>query len=171
MLTRKIKGRQGRQGPSFSATLFAVGTIRTGNDGNKWRIESNKNSVKRWIRIGSKSLTQKNKTKNISMDQKSFSSNTHPKDYVTFNVLTKQNKSCAGQEEGTCYPFMNENLLDDIWWKIFNPATTTSDGDYDTAIPFRGPPESLHAAKEIVRKEYAKIKAKGAIAKFIITDP
>ena len=165
MLTRK---RQGRQAPSSSATLFAVGTIRTGNDGNKWRVESNKNGINRWVRIGGKSV---NKTRKILTDQKNFSSNTHPKDYVTFNVLTKQSTACAGQEEGTCYSLMNENLLDDIWWKMFNPATTTSDGEYDTAIPFRGPPESLRAAKEIVRKEYAKIKAKGAIAKFIITDP
>ena len=96
------------------------------------------------------------------MGQKSFSSNTHPKDYVSFNVLTKQSKD--GAEDS----FMNENLLDDIWWKMFNPNTAT--GEYDTAIPFRGPPESLQEAKEIVRKEYSKIKAKGAISKFKI-DP
>jgi len=109
-----------------------------------------------------------NKTKKLSTSQKSFSSNTHPKDYVSFNVLTKQSKGCAGQEEGACYPFMKESLLDDIWWKMFNPST--DDGVYDTAIPFRGPPESLQAAKDIVRAEYIKIKAKGAIAKFTITD-
>lgn len=158
MLTRR------RQGPSSSATLFAVGTIRTGNDGNKWKIESNKNGVKRWVRIGSMT----NKTKKISMSQKSFSSNTHPNDYVSFNVLTKQSKGCAGQEEGACNPFIKESLLDDIWWKMFNPST--DNGAYDTAIPFRGPPESLQAAKEIVRKEYSKIKAKGVISKFKI-DP
>jgi len=158
MLTRK---RQGRQGPSSSATLFAVGTIRTGNDGNKWRIESNKNGVKRWVR--NKSITRRNKVK---PDQQSFSSNTHPKDYVSFHVLTKQSKTCA--EEGDCYPFIKENLLDDIWWKMFNPNTAA--GNYDTAIPFRGPPESLQIAKAIVRAEYSKILAKGAISKFKI-DP
>jgi hypothetical protein len=108
-------------------------------------------------------MTRRNK---ITPDQKNFSSDTHPKDYVSFNVLTKQSKACAGQEEGACYPFMKENLLDDIWWKMFNPAT--SNGEYDTAIPFRGPPESLQAAKAIVRAEYSKIQAKGAISKFKI---
>jgi hypothetical protein len=161
MLTRKRQGRQGRQGPSSSATLFAVGTIRTGNDGNKWRIESNKNGVNRWVRIGNKSVTQRNKVK-VKLDQTSFSSNTHPKDYVSFNVLTKQSKACAED----CNLFINENLLDDIWWKMFNPAS--DDGEYDTAIPFRGPPESLQAAIAIVKAEYSKIKAKGDITKFKI---
>ena len=152
MLTRK---RQGRQGPSSSATLFAVGTIRTGNDGNKWIIESNKNGVRRWVR---KAVTRRNKVK--TMDQSSFSSNTHPKNYVSFDVLTKK-----GSADDS---FIKESLLDDIWWKMFNPNTAT--GEYDTAIPFRGPPESLQAAKTIVRAEYSKIKATGAISKFKI-DP
>jgi hypothetical protein len=163
MSTRKRQGRQGRQGPSSSATLFAVGAIRTGNDGNKWKIESNKNGVHRWVRIGSKAVTQKNKVKvNIKPDQKNFSSNTHPKDYVSFDVLIKQSKACAEE----CNLFINENLLDDIWWKMFNPNTAS--GEYDTAIPFRGPPESLRAAMAIVKTEYSKIKAKGDISKFKI---
>jgi hypothetical protein len=108
----------------------------------------------------------RNNTTKKSMDKKPFVSNTHPKDYVSFDVLTKQSKDC---QEDACYPFMKESLLDDIWWKMFNPNTPAS-GDYDTAIPFRGPPESLRAAKELVRAEYSKIKATGAITKFKI-DP
>ena len=95
------------------------------------------------------------------MNKKNFVSDTHPKDYVSFSVLTKQSKDDYD-------PLMNENLLDDIWWKLFNPSSAS--GDYDTAIPFRGPPESLQAAKTIVRAEYSKMKLKGLISKFTIED-
>jgi hypothetical protein len=37
-----------RPSPSSSATLYKTGTIKTGNDGNKWIIVENKNGVKRW---------------------------------------------------------------------------------------------------------------------------
>ena len=155
-----MQTRKQRQGPSSSATLFAVGTIRTGNDGKKWRIETNKNAVKRWVRVGGTAVTRKVKPQTT----KNFSSNTHPKDYVSFDVLVKQSKDC--QETDDCNLFINENLLDDIWWKMFNPNTAA--GEYDTAIPFRGPPESLKAALALVKAEYGKIKAKGDISKFKI---
>ena len=85
---------------------------------------------------------------------------------MSFNVLIKQSPACA--ETGACNTFMKETLLDDIWWKMFNPAS--SDGEYDTAIPFRGPPESLQAAKVIVKDEYIKKKVQGFISKFKIED-
>jgi hypothetical protein len=37
-----------RVGPIQSATLYKVGTIKTGNDGNKWIIAETKDGVKRW---------------------------------------------------------------------------------------------------------------------------
>jgi len=37
-----------RKSPTQSATLYKLGTIKTGNDGNKWIIVKNKNNVKRW---------------------------------------------------------------------------------------------------------------------------
>ena len=48
-----------RKGPTASATLFPVGTVRTGNDGNKWMIEVNKKGVHRWVRIQKKKATRK----------------------------------------------------------------------------------------------------------------
>lgn len=39
-----------RPSPSKSATLFAVGTFRRGNDGNIWVIRANKNGIKRWVK-------------------------------------------------------------------------------------------------------------------------
>lgn len=37
-----------RKSPDVSATLFEVGTIDTGNDGNKWIVNKTKNGTKRW---------------------------------------------------------------------------------------------------------------------------
>lgn len=38
-----------RKGPSLSATLFEVGQLCTGNDGNLWIVGQTKNSTHRWI--------------------------------------------------------------------------------------------------------------------------
>ena len=40
-----------RKSPSESATLFNVGIIKVGNDGNKWRIVETKNKIKRWQKL------------------------------------------------------------------------------------------------------------------------
>jgi hypothetical protein len=52
-----------RKGPSQSATLFKEGTVKKGNDGNKWIIVTNKLGVRRWQKIGSNSNTMKMKLK------------------------------------------------------------------------------------------------------------
>jgi hypothetical protein len=55
-----------RKGPSKSATLFKEGTIKKGNDGNKWIIVTNKLGVRRWQKRGSNSTTMKIRTKSKS---------------------------------------------------------------------------------------------------------
>ena len=55
-----------RKGPSKSATLFEEGTVKKGNDGNKWIIVTNKLGVRRWQKTGSNSKTQKIKSKSKS---------------------------------------------------------------------------------------------------------
>lgn len=57
-----------RKGPSKSATLFEEGTVKKGNDGNKWIIVTNKLGVRRWQKMGSNSnkTTQKIKSKSKS---------------------------------------------------------------------------------------------------------
>jgi len=60
-----------RKGPSKSATLFKNGTIKVGNDGNKWVIVTNKNGVKRWQRVkGASAGAVKNKTKKSKQKSK-----------------------------------------------------------------------------------------------------
>jgi hypothetical protein len=56
-----------RKGPSKSATLFKEGTVKKGNDGNKWIIVTNKLGVRRWQKMGSNSKTQKIKSKSKSI--------------------------------------------------------------------------------------------------------
>lgn len=61
-------GASARKGPEQSATLYKVGTKKTGNDGNKWTIVETANGVKRWklykkTKSGSK---EKSKTKSKS---------------------------------------------------------------------------------------------------------
>ena len=55
-----------RKGPSKSATLFEEGTVKKGNDGNKWIIVTNKLGVHRSQKMGSNSKTQKIKSKSKS---------------------------------------------------------------------------------------------------------
>lgn len=40
--------KESRPSPTQSATLFKVGTVKKGNDGNLWIIDQNKNGTKRW---------------------------------------------------------------------------------------------------------------------------
>jgi len=46
---KNIKNKKIRPSPTESATLFKVGTIKKGNDGNKWIIKENSNKIKRWV--------------------------------------------------------------------------------------------------------------------------
>jgi hypothetical protein len=54
-----------RQGPSESATIFPVGTIKRGNDGNNWIVIQTKNS-KRWSKLNNNTLQKTKKTKKTS---------------------------------------------------------------------------------------------------------
>lgn len=51
-----------RQGPSDSATIFPVGTIKRGNDGNNWIVIQTKTS-KRWSKVNENKLQKTKKTK------------------------------------------------------------------------------------------------------------
>jgi len=46
---KNIKNKKIRPSPTESATLFKVGTIKKGNDGNKWIIKENSSKIKKWI--------------------------------------------------------------------------------------------------------------------------
>jgi len=45
-----MSDKSNRPSPSVSATLFKVGTQRTGNDGNTWVVKQTPKGVKRWVK-------------------------------------------------------------------------------------------------------------------------
>jgi hypothetical protein len=53
-----------RKAPSKSATLFKNGTIKKGNDGNKWIIVTTGNGIRRWQKVNGvgANATMKNKS-------------------------------------------------------------------------------------------------------------
>ena len=42
--------RSGRPSPNVAAGGYPVGFVKTGHDGNLWRIARNVNGVKRWVK-------------------------------------------------------------------------------------------------------------------------
>jgi hypothetical protein len=55
-----------RKAPAKSATLFKNGTIKQGNDGNKWVIVTTNNGIRRWKKVHGANATMKNKSKTKS---------------------------------------------------------------------------------------------------------
>lgn len=150
-----------RKSPSASATLFPVGTKRTGNDGGQWMVEANKNGVRRWIAVKQAVRGSLKTRKTVKASKKSYK--------ASFDLYYKQSQACKGNEEGKCDPFMKESLLYDLYWSMGfpnNPEATMT--QYDTCIDFWGPSENTEAVKTLVRREYTKLKERGAIATFLI---
>lgn len=52
-----------RKAPSKSATLFKNGTIKKGNDGNKWIIVTNKGGIQRWQKMHGATIKNKSNKK------------------------------------------------------------------------------------------------------------
>jgi hypothetical protein len=55
--TRRRKAKGGskrvstkRKSPEQSATLYKIGTVKKGNDGNRWVVKKASNGVKRWVK-------------------------------------------------------------------------------------------------------------------------
>ncbi len=152
-----------RKSPTASATLFPLGTKRTGNDGGQWMVEANKNGVRRWVAVkgGSNKVARKTvKAAKAPTARKS-----------SFGLYYKQSKACQGQEEGKCDPFIKSGPIEDLMWTMGfpnNPDAAMT--QYDTCIDFWGPSENTEAVKTLVRREYTKLKERGAISQFVIKD-
>ena len=61
-------GKKDRPSPSQSATLFQVGSVKKGNDGNMYQVKQNKNKVKRWVKV--KQAHQKPAKKQVKKQEK-----------------------------------------------------------------------------------------------------
>lgn len=64
-----------RKAPNASATLFKVGTIKKGNDGNRWVIVADARGIQRWKKIPS---STKNKTLKRSKSARVFAMEANP---------------------------------------------------------------------------------------------
>ena len=49
-LKKRSHKRSGRPSPVQSATLFPSGYVKTGFDGNSWKIKVTSKGIKRWVR-------------------------------------------------------------------------------------------------------------------------
>jgi hypothetical protein len=59
-----------RKAPSKSATLFNNGTIKQGNDGNKWVIVTTSNGIRRWKKVADSSSSSNKSTRKNSAKPK-----------------------------------------------------------------------------------------------------
>jgi len=74
-----------RKSPSKSATLYSVGTKKTGNDGNKWIVVSNKNNVKKWALFKKVTKKKSNKVSNNTISNNTISIN--KKDFPVLEII------------------------------------------------------------------------------------
>jgi hypothetical protein len=90
-----------RQGPSDSATIFPVGTIKRGNDGNNWIVIQTKTS-KRWSKVNENKLQKTSKTSNKTKT-KNYTIKKSKKNDISVNklrqLLKKYNASFNGSKE------------------------------------------------------------------------
>jgi len=93
-----------RQGPSESATIFPVGTIKRGNDGNNWIVIQTKNS-KRWSKMNKtkKTNNQENNQGNNQNKTKKYTIKKSKKNDISVDklrqLLKKYNASFSGSKE------------------------------------------------------------------------
>jgi hypothetical protein len=88
-----------RKSPDQSATLYKIGTKKTGNDGNTWIISETKTGVKRW-KLHRKNDKSKNKSKSKSKSKKNNSKIKTTKSFVKKEKLTQKDKIYEIEDNG-----------------------------------------------------------------------
>ena len=171
--TRKAKN--GRKGPTESATLFAVGTVRIGNDGKDWIIAANKNGIHRWTPV--RSYPNSNKTRKIKNRTATPYPNHKPsandKAYQKwlnkeFHIDVHYTRGCGPDNwEGVCNGYLPEDKLRSKFeWTMFDPNKEKGENNY--SLGFCGPNATRDAALAYITSEYEKLVKKGAVTKFKI---
>jgi hypothetical protein len=91
-----------RQGPSESATIFPVGTIKRGNDGNNWIVIQTKTS-KRWSKVNESKLQKTSKASKASNKTKKYTIKKSKKNDISADklrqLLKKYQASFNGSKE------------------------------------------------------------------------
>ena len=90
-----------RPSPSFSATQFSEGTIKTGNDGNQW-ITKHIGKSNRWVKLKqtlsrpkTKQPKQLKQPKQIKFKTKSVSLFTKIKNCITGKIVNPETGKCV----------------------------------------------------------------------------
>lgn len=78
-----------RQSPADSATIFPIGTIKKGNDGNKWQIIETKTGVHRWSKI---TMNPRNKTVKHNRIEIQDNNNKTEISHARLKQISKKNK-------------------------------------------------------------------------------
>jgi tRNA U34 5-carboxymethylaminomethyl modifying GTPase MnmE/TrmE len=91
-----------RQGPSESATIFPVGMIKRGNDGNNWIVIQTKTS-KRWSKVNESKLQKTSKASKASNKTKKYTIKKSKKNDISVDklkqLLKKYNVTTSGSKE------------------------------------------------------------------------
>jgi hypothetical protein len=89
-----------RKSPEQSATLYKVGTVRTGNDSNRWVIKKASNGVKRWVKLNN--FTFGKKPENFKKKYKYCKGNSKPK--PVNKKLYKKATASVKNKRGVVWP-------------------------------------------------------------------
>lgn len=105
-----------RKGPTESATQFSVGTIKKGNDGNKWKITQTSSGIHRWSKLTSiRHPSYHNRT------VKNTSKTTNPKDGIVSLARITQ----IGKKNGVSTSGKSKSHIAEILFNIRGNALST----------------------------------------------
>lgn len=105
-----------RKGPTESATQFSVGTIKKGNDGNKWKITQTSSGIHRWSKLTSiRHPSYHNRT------VKNTSKTTNPKDGIVSLTRITQ----IGKKNGVSTSGKSKSHIAEILFNIRGNALST----------------------------------------------
>lgn len=109
-----------RKSPEQSATLYKIGTKKTGNDNNIWIVKENKNGIKKWILYKKPTKETSKKTSKVSLNSlKKFTV-----DDAAKNINKLITIYCREYKEKGDYPKKNDwkNKKDSTYYKLkFKP--------------------------------------------------
>lgn len=149
-----------RKSPTASATLYKIGTKKTGNDGNTWIIVENKNGIKRW-QLYKKSVKKEAKP---NPDEELFVGEMYGTPLLKYSKTNMKHwmRKCSENQKNNILSIINKILPSieklgvkvyllpivlaegnyffvDTIWKIFEygyPKTTYDDITSNTKSPF-----------------------------------
>lgn len=137
-----------RKSPEKSATLYKIGTKKTGLDGNMWIVTENKNGIKRWVLFKVKKANSKTPRKK-PVEKKTVKPRTDKSPTQTI-IYNKSTKKLERYYRGKWYNITGKNIYD----------FKASDEEYDKYVL----PQSvnLHNISKLLKSD-DKIKKIGSI--------